>query len=249
MTTKAPAMRRVRSMTPTPPCAPPREPETIQDPSYKFLCTGAQPDLDWLNSTENVKQRATPRVFRKTPIRPRARPEHLAMVLKISKRVPMHIDEDDRRNRRRSEDLYDRPSVRDFLRSISVSCPTSPMGKPTLEFKVRTVRVPDFAWLNSTDEKDIEEPAARRDSRKAPPPPRPEEPAEQRVSRKPPPPARPTRAPPRPFEQKAEQHGGRTWEEYAAALTRLLQSSTRAETCVGTSLIRNAHPPRTTVGP
>ncbi|KAJ1469040.1 hypothetical protein T484DRAFT_1983048 [Baffinella frigidus] len=36
----------------------------------------------------------------------------------------------------------------------------------------------------------------------------------------------------RPFEQKAEEQGGRTWEEYTAAFTWLLQSASRAETLV-----------------
>ncbi|KAJ1470615.1 hypothetical protein T484DRAFT_1979675 [Baffinella frigidus] len=36
----------------------------------------------------------------------------------------------------------------------------------------------------------------------------------------------------RPFEQKAEQHGGRTWEEYTATITRSFQSVPRVKTCV-----------------
>ncbi|KAJ1473863.1 hypothetical protein T484DRAFT_1912379 [Baffinella frigidus] len=191
--------------TPPPPRAPPREPETIQGPSCEFLPKVARPDFDLLNSTEeDVEKRATPRVYRKTPIRPRAPPEHLKIVSEThkkfsalgdsSKSEPMHIDEEVHESRR----------VSDFLR-LCASRPRT-MRQPTLE--VRTVRVPDLAWLDSTEEEDVEEPVSRKT------------------------PIRPRAPPPRPFEQKAEQHGGRTWEEYTAVLTRLLQSAPRAETCV-----------------
>jgi hypothetical protein len=123
----------------------------------------------------------------------------------------------------------------DFNISHYAQGSTGAKRKPMLEFKVRTVRVPDFAWLNDTG--DFEEPAPARVFRKTPVPKRapPREPETiqgpscefPRKGAQ-----HPRAAGVRPFEQKAEQHGGRTWEQYTAAITRLLQSAPRAETLV-----------------
>ncbi|KAJ1486076.1 hypothetical protein T484DRAFT_1891468 [Baffinella frigidus] len=180
---------------------------------------------------------ATPPVYRKTPMRPRAPPEHVTNVLDIhkklsdsSKSVPVHIDEDVHRSRRLSEDSLQSRRVSDFLASLRAS-PPSPTRQPTLEFKVHTVGSPDFDWLNSTEEEDVEEPAAPRVYRKTPICPR-APPREPETIQGPSCEFLPKVAPPRPFEQKAEQHGGRMWEEYTAAIARLLQSAPRADTCV-----------------
>jgi hypothetical protein len=146
-----------------------------------------------------------------------------------------HVDRGDGAGRSAATSHRQGPSGR--RHSDFTGTPPAPLRQgrrpsmPMLEFQVQTVPEPDLDWLNDTE--DFEEAGAARVFRKTPMPER-APPRESETFQRLSPNCTqlPQAAEVRPFEQKAEQHGGRTWKEFTAALTRLLQSASRAEALV-----------------